>query len=151
MSCAGADTFAELLREDEEPLLIYSGAENQIKKRRMKKKRKHQHKQRHIPIKFHIKQPDEPKVGDMWASTRYLSTEYMRKNILSDEYIRDWANKRPPLFVMLPGDVCFCLDTRAACDNSGWTITGWPPDITVSPSINIRGVYHGFIRNGLIM
>lgn len=103
-----------------------------------------------VKITFHNKQPIHPKIGDMWPSTRYLQTKYTRGNILSDEYFKHWVNKRPPLYVMLPGYICFCVDSRAACDNKGWKITGWPPDITVSPSINIIGIYHGFIRNGLI-
>lgn len=32
----------------------------------------------------------------------------------------------------------------------GWTVTGKPPDITVSPSINYVGSYHGWLQNGVI-
>lgn len=29
-----------------------------------------------------------------------------------------------------------------------WTVTGEAPNITVTPSINVIGIWHGWIRNG---
>lgn len=31
-----------------------------------------------------------------------------------------------------------------------WTVTGTPPNISVSPSINLVGLYHGHIVGGII-
>ncbi len=36
-------------------------------------------------------------------------------------------------------------------DGPRWDVTGTPPHITVSPSINVIGVWHGFIRDGVIL
>ena len=104
-----------------------------------------------IRIQFYEEKPAEPQVGDMWFCDRYLASEYARDNVLSEEYLQNWAATRPPLFVLLPGNTCFCIDSRAGCDNKGWKVEGMPPEITVHPSINIKGgSYHGFIRNGYI-
>ncbi len=52
--------------------------------------------------------------------------------------------------VLLPssgGMFAFDLDDAA---RHGWTVTGEAPAITVAPSIDGIGVYHGFLRNGVI-
>lgn len=70
---------------------------------------------------------------------------------LSVEYLRDWAGTRPPLVIRLPGPVDVCLD-RAVDDagGHGWVVRGEAPRITVAPSVNVLGVYHGFIRDGVV-
>lgn len=89
-------------------------------------------------------------VGTMWYSPWYLE----HPNYLSRPYMERWAGKRPPLFVHLPGGVDFCVDSRPTrggrLDDGGWEVTGEAPHITVSPSISILGVYHGFIREGVV-
>ncbi len=32
-----------------------------------------------------------------------------------------------------------------------WDVTGEPPNITVSPSINVIGIWHGWIRDGVLV
>ena len=103
----------------------------------------------------------EHKVGDMfWGPTLeelkqddpkwdYALRTYASH--LSDYY---WANNsaRPPLFVMLPGLIPFCVDGQTwshGVHSGGWTVTGVAPDITVGPSIN-QPMYHGFIQGGVI-
>ena len=86
---------------------------------------------------------------EQWRSVkftfRYLSQFYHENNA-----------QRRPLAIVLPGNYLFCLDGQ--CWNSdlepanygGWTVTGEPPNITVSPSINLGGLYHGFLQNGVL-
>ena len=31
-----------------------------------------------------------------------------------------------------------------------WTCTGEPPNVTVEPSINYVGLWHGFLKNGVL-
>jgi hypothetical protein len=83
---------------------------------------------------------------------------------LSKQYMEQWRDKRPPIVVVLPmrvGDATigfhFCVDGPASSSpaveggfRDGWTVTGELPNITVSPSINCHGAYHGWIQNGVI-
>jgi hypothetical protein len=71
--------------------------------------------------------------------------------MIAPKYLREWRAIRPPMFVKLPDGSEFCIDTRAYNhDNGGyygdgWTVSGTPPAIVLSPSINIVGRYHGWI------
>lgn len=69
------------------------------------------------------------------------------------QFYRDNNSHRLPLLVVVPGPTLFAID--GMCNNEtgrygGWTVTGEPPFITVSPSINIGGTYHGWLQNGVI-
>lgn len=71
---------------------------------------------------------------------------------LSDYYHQHNAGRRP-LFVVLPGKELFLIDGQCWKDGrryGGWEVSGEPPNITVSPSINIGGIYHGWLQNGVI-
>jgi hypothetical protein len=101
------------------------------------------------------KQPKE--IGDMWFGEALPITNepgrYMdipSGDLLSDEYIRERMAKRKPLDVMMPNGDVFCIDAAVSGKRDGWAVTGDPPNITVHPSINIVGRYHGFIKNGVI-
>lgn len=92
-------------------------------------------------------------IGTMWFSPDYRE----HPDFLSSHYHEQWADKRDPLFVCLPGGVDFCVDSRPTMQshrqNGGWNVTGDLPDllnITVSPSILIGGGYHGYIRDGVV-
>lgn len=94
-------------------------------------------------------------VGDMFFWPDYpadhLSARYHRENA--------W---RAPLMVMLPDlsrraevdKFAFCVDSKcydgARGYYDGWRVTGRPPGITVEPSINCVGWYHGYLRGGII-
>lgn len=62
--------------------------------------------------------------------------------------------------VLLPGRNFFSIDSKCYGPipgkpgehgyYGGWTVSGVPPNITVSPSINMVGRYHGFLQNGVI-
>jgi hypothetical protein len=89
-------------------------------------------------------------IGDMWyADKRY--TDHLH---LSQHYHRDWSDKRLPLYVMTPGGG-WCVDGQPVVggqyqESGGWTVTGEVPNITVSPSINFPGYYHGWLQNGIL-
>lgn len=71
---------------------------------------------------------------------------------LSDYYYQHNSG-RPPILVFLPGRILFCVDSKCWKDRNyygGWQVSGTPPNITVSPSIDIQGTYHGFLQNGVI-
>jgi hypothetical protein len=89
--------------------------------------------------------------GDMWFTPQMVEKGFRDGYVLSDEYKRDWQDKRSPIWVVLPSGDWFCVDSRASCgDGSGWAVTGEAPNITVSPSINLIGIYHGFLQNGVL-
>lgn len=88
-------------------------------------------------------------IGSCWFEDLYLDYEG-----ISPKYKADWLGKRLPLVVVLPGWNTFCVDLRArnqaGWHGDGWTVTGTAPLITLTPSINLVGSYHGFIQNGVI-
>lgn len=49
-----------------------------------------------------------------------------------------------------PGGGDFFVDYKSTDGASGWIVTGEMPVITVSPSINAAGAYHGWIQNGVL-
>lgn len=95
----------------------------------------------------------EIKPGDMWYADYYI-LDGKPCDYLTDEYIRDHMSKRPPIAVRLPSGDSFVVDSRCTVDgvfqDHGWTVTGEPPNITVTPSINMVNTYHGFLTNGVL-
>ena len=99
------------------------------------------------------------RIGDMC-----LDPDWARHvDLLSPEYKRDWAGKRDPILVLLPGPpapLWFCVDMRAHDKQgnllpNGWTVTGEAPRITVTPSIDTSsdlrpGGWHGWIHDAVI-
>jgi len=104
------------------------------------------------PIRLHTERPERPHVGDMFPAPHWLDPACLKK--LSPAYLAERRQKRQPLVVVLPGGAYFCIDCRAWSEGKsygdGWTVTGEPPNVTLSPSINIIGHYHGWIQNGVI-
>jgi hypothetical protein len=84
-----------------------------------------------------------PAIGSVWPAERFADW------MLSDEYRAQHAGKRPPYFVQLPSGP-FGIDSPYSDSTHGWTVTGEPPRFSLSPSINVVGCYHGFIRDGVI-
>lgn len=98
---------------------------------------------------------DEAKPADEQIGL-YWPYHFSKEKVLADYYKQNNSHRRP-LLVMLPGHILFCVD--GACWNTidgkivysgGWTVTGEAPNITVSPSINCVGSYHGYLQNGVI-
>lgn len=94
--------------------------------------------------------PRNPNVGDMWI----VPLEQAYRNALGVNYFRDWEGKRGVIVVYMPGGWHWLPDNMATSggqrSGEGWKVTGEPPMITTSPSINAQGIYHGYIVNGVI-
>lgn len=103
--------------------------------------------------------PDEPwRPG--WCF--YAPFEYD----LSKHYLENVKPHRRPIMVMLPvrdaelpeHGTNFIIDSHPTGDPEGsWTVdvvgpleVGEKPDITVSPSIDCKGLYHGFLQHGVL-
>lgn len=111
------------------------------------------------PIRYHERRPDRPRVGDCWPAVELIEGEHRdeyRESFLAPLYFEQHYGRRAPLYVVLPDKSYFCVDSRVTdggrVGDHGWTVTGSPHDgtLSVSPSINIVGSYHGFISNGEI-
>src|SRR6185436_19711891 len=92
--------------------------------------------------------PNKSDVGDMWEDPSEdrldLSPYYKQNNA-----------KRKPLIVCLPTRVWFCVDGMAykyplGYHGNGWQVTGVAPLITVRPSIDICGRWHGWLEEGVL-
>lgn len=111
-------------------------------------------------------------VSEFYFNGRAVPTGITSENVSGLEMYgpNTW---RRPLIVLLPGRNSFLLDgccfsgdcsrcnqPREACRcpgeytskgyYGGWAVKGTPPNITVHPSINMNGRYHGFIKDGVI-
>lgn len=108
---------------------------------------------------YHAEEPADGRVGDVWPAPHWANS-----NLISQRYLHEVADKRPPLMCLLPsvavpeGDR-FLLDRYGSDDPSrkGWDviivgelIPGTTPDITLKPSINCKESYHGYITHGVI-
>ena len=91
-------------------------------------------------------------VGDMFYIDR--PEEALREMHISEYYWANNAAKRKPIAVILPGKHYFCVDQMCYSGtggySGGWTVTGDAPKITVHPSINYVGSYHGYLTDGVI-
>ncbi len=100
------------------------------------------------------------KVGDMFYGPSANELEDSKWDLIIKMYAKHLSSyyhtnnaHRKPLFVILPGPALFCVDGQTwngGVHEGGWTVTGVEPNITVHPSINLGGVYHGFLQNGAI-
>lgn len=84
----------------------------------------------------------------------FLHSAFGPAESLGDHYKRDWTGKRLPLCVFTPGG-WWCPDQMAYSNmlgyhGEGWKVVGDLPLITATPSINIIGLYHGFITAGIL-
>ena len=100
-----------------------------------------------------------PQIGDMWFAPAMVEKyeHFYLDHQLSHQYKEQHLGKRPPLIVYLPPGFSFCVDDAYRGghwgDNparEGWTVTGEAPNITVAPSINCVGTYHGWLQNGVL-
>lgn len=58
-----------------------------------------------------------------------------------------------PMAVVLPGEGgIHCLHTSpSSAPADGWTVTGDLPNVTVHPSIDVHGRWHGWLRDGVLV
>lgn len=108
-------------------------------------------------IVFHEERPEKPKVGDMWPAPWLVEDEDgPRAFFLSDAFLARWdkGERRMPLVVRMPDGTDFCVDSPTFANgkrgSGGWAVSGTPPKITLAPSINLVGFYHGYIIDGVI-
>lgn len=110
------------------------------------------------PLRYYETRPEQPQVGDMWPAPWLVRGEHTGIDFfLSDAHLaarRAGTITRDPLVVRLPDRTDFCVDgptfSAGQRGSGGWHVTGEPPAITLTPSINIVGSYHGWIQNGVI-
>lgn len=87
--------------------------------------------------------------GALWFCPWFVEDGHV-SSVLSEEYRRDWAGKRPPICVNLPGGSDWIVDQCAQGKTTGWRVTGVAPILTAHPSIVVPG-YHGWLRNGVLI
>lgn len=93
-----------------------------------------------IPLKWKLPLDTEERTyGDVWEP--FFSPEY---KLLGLDY---------DVVIKLPGGTDFRIshassESIKAGHPKGWLIVGELPNITVEPSINVIGYYHGWIRGG---
>lgn len=92
----------------------------------------------------------EPPIGAMFPAN-----ESNWQASVSANYLRDWKGKRAAMWVLLPCRHWFCIDGAAydaerGYHGDGWVVTGDPPNVTVTPSINCVGSYHGWLTAGVL-
>lgn len=79
----------------------------------------------------------------------------VKPNQLGSNYFAHNAHRKP-IVVWLPGGNAWCIDGRACNDGvyygDGWLVSGDPylGTLTVKPSINMNGIYHGWLANNRI-
>lgn len=61
-----------------------------------------------------------------------------------------WKVPNGVVVSMPPGSYTFFNPYQKSSGGGGWTVQGEWPNVTVTPSINCVGVYHGYIQNGQI-
>jgi hypothetical protein len=98
----------------------------------------------------------EPRVGDMF----YMPSDWARrqpKNSWTPRYLAKPARGRRALMIVFPGPRWLCIDQRyfdfknqGGWYGDGWAISGEPPRLTLSPSVNLASSYHGHLQNGTI-
>ncbi len=106
---------------------------------------------------------DEMPEREDWTPGGCFPTPEGWRVYLSRHYLDHVAQLRPPIEVVLPmrggGSTHFCIDSHPsnAEETEHWDVTcPWPlvvgekPLITVAPSINALGAYHGFLRAGVL-
>lgn len=102
---------------------------------------------------------DEPPPGP-WQPGWAFPTPY--EGWVSHHFLEHVSGTRPAIEVVLPtrggGVTHFCIDSHPSDDENGnWNVVvegelvaGEKPKITVTPSINCVGLYHGHITAGVI-
>lgn len=106
---------------------------------------------------------ERPAIGEMWYEPEpHGQDRPPNREPLSAQYERDWAGRRPPIVIALPGvsrhgyrtvllDGAYFGGPDVLNPNrEGWTITGTPPNLTATPSIHAVGDYHGWLRDGVL-
>lgn len=95
-------------------------------------------------------------VGAMWPAVYMVEGEHahLYAKSFSAQYRAEFRAHRAPLVVMMPNGSDFCIDSafwnQQDGYRGGWKVSGTAPQMTLEPSINIVGSYHGYLRDGVI-
>jgi hypothetical protein len=107
--------------------------------------------QQPVPLYVDAKTLRPPQAGSIFAMPDYLNEPW--KEWLSDQYWKRHSGHRAPIVVVLPTAGWHCVDWMQVCDRrmyGGWDVAGDLPLISVTPSINIDGQWHGWLANGVL-
>lgn len=97
--------------------------------------------------------------GDCWYASRradghwyqYPDHDGGRRVLIAPRHL---GTTQAPMLVVLPSGDLFCLQSPTIRDGQptlkGWTVHGQLPRVTVKPSINLVGIWHGWLRNGTL-
>lgn len=118
---------------------------------------------RHIDRPINADGPWSLEIGDCWYADMdskddegysFWFERDAKRQHLSDYY---FANNswRKPICVTMPGQAIFCVDSKVVSNgvrSGGWTVTGdvIQSNLTVHPSINMGGTYHGYVTQNLL-
>lgn len=97
----------------------------------------------------------ELKPGHCVIAPWVLEPDHWRAGSFGSHYLNLPQPRRAPILIMLPGDNQWCPDQMAWTSErgnygNGWMVTGEWPKISITPSINFVGRYHGFVIAGEI-
>lgn len=104
-----------------------------------------------MKITWYGEDRDEPTDHGDWRASYAVGSAFYDDDYPAHLISAQHAGKRP-ICIRLPGGVYFCIYSKQITDGvphePGWTVTGEPESITLQPSVDIKGVWHGFITNG---
>ena len=126
-----------------------------------------------MKLTYHAIRPEDPQVGDCWPAPWLTGGEGFgpRTFFLSDDFIARWEagdRGRAPLIVRIPGAggapagaTDLCIDgphwREGVRQPTGWSVVlegpltdGETPNLTVHPSIDIGGGWHGWLQHGVL-
>lgn len=92
-------------------------------------------------------------IGHCCYSDYFDEEKHQAYDRLSSSYLALPEPRRRPIAIMLPGDNIWFPDVIASNDQpgaKGWAISGTLPNLTVTPSINFVGRYHGYVTGGVV-
>ena len=69
-------------------------------------------------------------------------------SFISVEYWRDWADKRTPIIIVVPGGYQWLIDGKQN-SREGWTIIGETPNLTALEPVKVPG-YSGWLIDGVL-
>lgn len=93
---------------------------------------------------------------DFFSSLKFGDAYYKPAWKRVSRYYLEHNSSRAPILVAFPrwdGTVIqWCVDTFNDSKPRGWAVTGSLEggDLTLSPSVNIKGNYHGWIQDGIL-
>ncbi len=101
-----------------------------------------------------VRRIDEPFFDGKSDWSAYLVDDAGTKFTFESAPIGTMWMSGPILNVKLPGEkggITFSPDRPSTDTGKPWLRVGTPPKVSVHPSINIVGLYHGWITDGIVL